>query len=884
MSSLIHAYRTTLLCSAFAFGTTACSTSKQDPTNTEPPPPTPTSMVKVDGDTQTGTVGTALGTSLVVQVNDQNGAAMQGVSVSFSVTSGGGSFSAASSNTNSSGQASSDWTLGTTSGAQVARVSVTSSPGINTDFSATADADVPAALTLVGGDMQTGLVSQPLANPIEVKVEDQFGNGVSNQPVTFSLLSGAGSLGTTDANTDADGLARTTWTLGPNTGTQTAEATAAGLTGSPITFTAIAATLSLSSVTPDPLVEGGTATLTGTGFDLTPGNNAVTVDGAAATVTMVASATSLTVTLPTFNCQPARDVDITVGVSGETSGAVNQRLNPAATMNIAVGEQQVLTTPANFCLNFLPDPTGNDRYLIGASATAELNAVMPFSVTAVAGAFSSPPPLVAAPDMLSSARQTGRMLTPLEQDELEREYAYRMSELRVREWERENAGLPLHPAVRSSAAALAVPGVPNVGDQFTINVPDITGNLCTDFTPITVEVKKVGTRGIVAVDLANPADVPAGDDPFDDADLQSFSDTFDNDIYDMLIANFDVPTDIDNNGGRIWMVLTWEVNKFSIGAAGFVSSTDLNDPLSCASSNEGETFYGYVPDPRNMAIGPFAQTRASVVGNMPALITHEVTHTIQQSRRRQAGGNFMASWEAEGQADLAKELLGMAQRPPDMPGQNYDRSKIIANGINDGLYAQRFSRLGRYFGWDLGTSKVANAPHDCSLYSFNGPCTSAFFYGASWSMHRWILDRFGPTYPGGVTQLEKDWIGKNPALSGRANVEALVGVDFDDLFVQWAAMLYVDGRTIAGLDPVLEMTSWDLFDVFQLFDPALSLAPTPQSWGAFTDANSVRGGSTFYTVVTAVGARGAMAVRLRDDLDATLTTTMSPRFWIVRLQ
>ncbi len=881
MSSLIHVYRTTLLCSVLAFGTTAC-TSEPDLTDTGPPTPIPTLIVKVDGDTQTGTVGTALGTSVVVQINDQTGTAMQGVSVSFSVTSGGGSFSAASSNTNSNGQASSDWTLGNTSGVQVARVSVTSNPSINTDFSATADPDVPVALTLVGGDMQTGLVSQLLANPIEVKVEDQFGNGVSDQPVTFSITSGAGSQGTTDANTGADGVARTTWTLGPSTGTQTAAATAPGLTGSPIAFTATGTTLSLSSVTPDPLVEGGTATLTGTGFDLTPGNNAVAVDGVAATVT-VASATSLTVTLPTFNCQPARNVDITVTVSSETSSAVNQRLNPATTMNIAVGEQQVIATPADFCLNFLPDPTGSDSYLIGASATAELNALMPFSLTAVAGASSSPPPLVAAPDVLLSVRPRGRVLTPLEQDELEREYAYRTSEMRVREWERENAGLLMHPAIRSSAAALTVPGVPSVGQQFTIKVPDITGNLCTDFATITVEVKKVGMHGIIAVDLANPADVPAGDDPFTDADLQSFSDTFDNDIYDMLIANFDLPTDIDNNGGRIWMVLTWEVNKFSIGAAGFVSSTDLNDPLSCASSNEGETFYGYVPDPRNMAMGAFAQTRASVVGNMPALIAHEVTHTIQQSRRRQAGGNFMAPWEAEGQADLAKELLGFSQRG-DMPGQDYGQAKIVAN---DALYEQRFSRLARYFGWDLNfgsPGKVLNAPHDCSLYSFNGPCKSAFFYGASWSMHRWILDRFGPTYSGGVAQLEKDWIGKNPTLSGRANLEALVGVDFDDLFVQWAAMLYVDGRSITGLDAALEMTSWDLFDVFQMFDPALSLAPTAQSWGAFTAANSVRGGSTFYTLVTAGGSRGALAIRLRDGAGGTLSTTMSPRFWIVRLQ
>ncbi len=876
MSSLIHVYRTTLLCSALAFGTTAC-VSKLDPTNTAPPTPTPTAIVKVDGDTQTGTVGTALVTSVVVQVNDQNGAAMQGVSVSFSVTSDGGSFSAASSNTNSSGQASSDWTLGTTSGAQVARVSVTSNSSINTDFSATADPDVPVALTLVGGNMQTGLVSQPMANPIEVKVEDQFGNAVSNQPVTFSITSGAGSQGTTDANTGADGLASTTWTLGPSTGTQTAQATAAGLTGSPITFTATGTTLLLSGVTPDPLIEGATATIGGTGFDLTLGNNTVTIDGQAAIVNG-ATLSSLTITVPTFDCQPARDVSITVSVASETSNALNQRLNPASTMSIAVGAQQVLATPADFCLNFLSDGTGGDSYLIGVSATQELNAVMPFLLTAVAGASSSPPPLLAAPDVLSSVRPRGRMLTPLEREVLAQEEARLQVESRLRQWEMDNAHLPPHPALLDAQVARAAAAVPVVGDSINFKVPNIQGNLCTDFTTITTAVKAVGTNGIVVVDRDTPTD-----DPFTDAELQQFSADFDNDIYQVLLDNFNAPSDIDVNQ-RVFMVLTKEVNKVP-NAAGFVSSTDLNDPVSCPSSNEGEIFYGFVPDPAD-TYGTGSRSRSGVVANMPALIAHEVTHTIQQSRRRQAGGNFMASWEAEGQADLAKELLGFSQRG-DAPGQNYGQAKINANGINDGLYAGRFSRLGRYFGWDLNNSpagKVPNAPHDCSLYSFNGPCTSSFFYGASWSMHRWILDQYGPTYTGGVAQLEKDWIGANPSLSGRANIEALVGVDFDDLFVQWAAMLYVDGRSITGLATALQMTSWDLFDVFQLFDPALSLLPAAQSWGAFTNAKSVRGGSTFYTVVTAGGSRGAVAIRLRDGADGTLPTTMSPRFWIVRLQ
>ena len=45
------------------------------------------------------------------------------------------------------------------------------------------------------------------------------------------------------------------------------------------------------------------------------------------------------------------------------------------------------------------------------------------------------------------------------------------------------------------------------------------------------------------------------------------------------------------------------------------------------------------------------------------------------------------------------------------------------------------------------------------------------------------------------------------------------------------------------------MMSWDLFDIYEnAFSSAARLQPTQRSYGAFTDANSVRGGSTFYTV------------------------------------
>ena len=79
-------------------------------TEPEPPAPTPTSMTVVSGDAQSGTVNTTLGQSLVVRVNDQDGTAMSGIGVTFAVTSGDGTPSSPTANTNAQSQI--DWLFG----------------------------------------------------------------------------------------------------------------------------------------------------------------------------------------------------------------------------------------------------------------------------------------------------------------------------------------------------------------------------------------------------------------------------------------------------------------------------------------------------------------------------------------------------------------------------------------------------------------------------------------------------------------------------------------------------------------------------------------------------------------------------------------------------
>ena len=85
---------------------------------------TPTTLVKVSGDSQQGTSGTALAQPFVVEVQDGESAAFAGVPVVFAVTAGGGTLSATSTTTDANGQAASTLTLGNSAGTNTVQVSV----------------------------------------------------------------------------------------------------------------------------------------------------------------------------------------------------------------------------------------------------------------------------------------------------------------------------------------------------------------------------------------------------------------------------------------------------------------------------------------------------------------------------------------------------------------------------------------------------------------------------------------------------------------------------------------------------------------------------------------------------------------------------------------
>jgi plastocyanin len=109
-------------------------------------------------------------------------------------------------------------------------------------FTATAEAGEPPLVIEEApsnsGDGQTGAVGEPLPSQLRILIT-RASEPQSGVAVAWATPDG-GTLTPPNSATGADGIAATSWTLGPDPGLQTATASAADADGSPVTFTATA--------------------------------------------------------------------------------------------------------------------------------------------------------------------------------------------------------------------------------------------------------------------------------------------------------------------------------------------------------------------------------------------------------------------------------------------------------------------------------------------------------------------------------------------------------------------------------------------------------------------------------------------------------------------
>jgi hypothetical protein len=215
----------------------------------------PASLTASSGNKQKSRVKTVLPGELVVQVLDKHGKPIAGQQVTFRPMSVGGTMLPEQTLTDSLGYASARWELGPTAGPQQADVSVSGVQSVV--FEAEAIPGEPASMHVVAGDGQTGSVSQALAADLIIIVRDAFGNPAPGAAVTWSVVSGGGTLRTIVSPTGTDGQSIARWTLGPNTGGQQASATAGPLAAT-FTATAVApSTVASLTVTPDAVTLDG---------------------------------------------------------------------------------------------------------------------------------------------------------------------------------------------------------------------------------------------------------------------------------------------------------------------------------------------------------------------------------------------------------------------------------------------------------------------------------------------------------------------------------------------------------------------------------------------------------------------------------------------------
>ena len=213
----------------------------------------PAAITVVSGGEQSGRVGEPVTDSIVVSVTDGGDRPVQGATVVFSFldASAGAALDPDTTTTNSAGQAWAHAVLGTRVGAQQGQVKALTTDGSDpptTSFTLTALPENANGIAVVSGNDQSGQVGSTLAAALVVSVTDGFGNPVEGVAIDWTV-DGGGEVSAPSTTTGADGQTSVTRTLGTTAGPQHTFASAAGLAGSPVTFTHTATSGSAAQLT-----------------------------------------------------------------------------------------------------------------------------------------------------------------------------------------------------------------------------------------------------------------------------------------------------------------------------------------------------------------------------------------------------------------------------------------------------------------------------------------------------------------------------------------------------------------------------------------------------------------------------------------------------------
>jgi hypothetical protein len=691
----------------------------------------------------------------------------------------------------------------------------------------------PASLVVVSGDRQPAPeVGMPLPLPLTVKVLDAQGQNLAGVAITWAAVSG--STSTTSTTTDAKGLSSVQWTLGTQSGSQTATATVTGL--KPVTFTATAVAGPLTQM----LLSRDTVSL------LTIGDsfrfNARGADKYGNTVqtpTVIESADPSIVTADNFGSGAiliARATDKTTTISAK-AGTISKMatvivlpppcVGGASPLSLAVGEVATLSgaNASEFCVQgtasgaqFLAIP------YFGDFAGSLLRVSISSGGTTTEANFSQ--------GIAPRLRSIPRASTPL----VQRDEEY---EARLMERSRTELTPRMEAARRARLRASGTFGksvaVPVIGDILKLNTN--SSSPCSNPNLRTGRVVAITNRAIVVSDTTNPAN------GFATADFEDFGASFDTLIYPTDTANFGGPSDIDKNQ-RVILFFTRAVNELtppgsSFYVGGFFFSRDLfptqtGTPVeACPASNVAELVYLLVPDPSG-AINQNERSKEFVKAVTLSSLAHEFQHLINASRHlyvNTASATFEDRFLDEGLAHIAEELVffrasGLA------PGQNLNYQQVessprVKNAFDDFAVAN-FRRFSEFL-----INPLTNSP-----YANNTNLTTR---GAIWSFLRYAADRRG----GNESQMWFQLVNPPATVHGVSNITRAVTPDLDAWVRDWAIATYADDF-IPGMQANYTHPSWNMRSVVEVVNEGMWLLATQELATTAITSVGISGGSSAY--------------------------------------
>jgi hypothetical protein len=363
---------------------------------------------------------------------------------------------------------------------------------------------------------------------------------------------------------------------------------------------------------------------------------------------------------------------------------------------------------------------------------------------------------------------------------------------------------------------------PVVGTQRTFKV---CANLdCSSLNTVTATAKLVGAHAALYLDDAAPAG------GFTDSDLLQLAGQFETDLYTIDHNAFGAESDIDDNGVVI-ILLTPQVNKLVMPptcqnsfVTGFFFGADI-DPTYRASYNNGEIFYGFVPDPAGTAS---CQYGVATVRRMVAVtFIHEFQHMISFNQHVLVRNKDTEElWLNEALSHLAEELGGL----------HYD-------SLGNDTTASQF-----YIGDLYNAGQFLAAPSAVAMVGDTGVGSLAQ-RGAGWLFVRYLMDRFGASTAHALV---------GTALQGGANVAQATGTGFDTLLGRWALALYASDLPGFAAPTALTYDTWHFRSTFSSlhsqaphdFPSAFPLVPAAATGSTVSLSGTLRSGSGSYVLVT----------------------------------